>query len=233
MELLRLEDKLPELLQLIDIVYWPMVTTKQWMGDLDLAFVEGSISTPRELREIKEIRRRSKALVAFGDCAVTGCIPSIRNFMTQREAEKTVYPYPEWIESIGLRAVNEYVDVDVSLPGCPPHRNSILETVKAIILKRRPSLRQHPVCIECKLKDNSCLLTDEGQPCMGPVTCAGCGAICPTLNRVCEGCYGPMSASNAQSHAKILMESGLSKDDIRLRFRKYAGWTPEFQKQAE
>lgn len=233
MEFLRLEDELPELLELIDIAYWPMVTSKQWAADLDIALVEGSVSTPRELKEIKEIRQRSKALVAFGDCAITGCIPSIRNFMTQREAEKTVYKNPEWIESMELRGIAEYVDTDVSLPGCPPHRDGIVEVIKSAIIQKRPRIRQHAVCIKCKLKDNSCLLTDEGKPCMGPVTCAGCGVICPTLNRVCEGCYGPMSASNAQSFAEILTESTLSKDNVKLRFRKYAGSTQEFHKEAE
>jgi sulfhydrogenase subunit delta len=232
MEILRAEDTLPQLLELIEINYWPMVTTKDWEEDLDVAFVEGSVSTPREIREIKEIRERSKFLVALGDCAVAGCIPSIRNFMTQREAEKAVYPNPAWVESIGLRGISEYVDVDISLPGCPPHRNTILEAVKGAALKRRPYLRHHSVCVECKLKDNGCLLTEEKRPCMGPVTNAGCGAICPTLNRVCEGCYGPMSAPNAESMAQILVEAGLTEDDVRRKFRKYAGWTPEYRREA-
>jgi len=233
MEILRLEEELPRLLELIEIAYWPMVTTKEWEGDLDFAFVEGSVSTPRELREIKEIRERSKVVVAFGECAVTGCIPSIRNFMTQREAEKGVYAHPVWIDSIGLRGISEYVDVDVSVPGCPPHRNTVLEVFKGAVLGRAPNLRRHSVCMECKLKDNGCLLTDEGRPCMGPVINAGCGALCPSLGRVCEGCYGPMSAANASSHAQILMEAGLSEDDVKRKFRKYAGWTPEFRREAE
>jgi len=233
LEVLRLGDGLLQMLKLIDLVYWAMVATKEWEGDLDVAFVEGSVSTPREIRELKEIRERSEILVAFGECAVTGGIPSIRNFMTQREAEKKVYEHPAWIESVWVRGIDEYVDVDISLPGCPPHRKTILEVVKGIVLGRKPHLRRHSVCVECKLKDYGCLLTDEGRPCMGPVTNAGCGAICPSLNRVCEGCYGPMSAPNPRSHAQILRETGLSEEDVRRRFRKYAGWTPEFRREAE
>ena len=233
MELLRLEEELPKLLKLIDISYWPMVTSKSWVGNLDAAFVEGSVSTPRELRELKEIRGRSKILVAFGDCATTGCVPSIRNFTTQREAEKRVYEHPEWVESIGVRGLSEYVDVDISLSGCPPHRNTILEVVKGAVIQKRPHLRHHTVCIECKLGDNGCLLTDDGRPCMGPVTHAGCGAICPQDDRECEGCFGPMSAANAQSHAEILLKLGLSRDDVRRKFRKYAGWTAQFMEEAK
>lgn len=233
MEILRLEEEFPRLLELIDIAYWPMVTTRGWEGDLDVAFVEGSVSTPRELREIKEIRERSKVVVALGECALTGCIPSIRNFMLQREAEKRVYDHPLWIESIAVRGLDVYIEVDIHLPGCPPHRNTILEVIKGAALGRDPYLRRHSVCIECKLKDNGCLLTDEERPCMGPLINAGCGAICPSLNRVCEGCYGPMSATNASSHAQILKEIGLSEADIRRKFRKYAGWTPDFRREAE
>lgn len=233
MEILRAEDVFPELLELLDIEYWPMVTSREWEEDLDVALIEGSVSTPREIRELKEIRTRSKILVAFGDCAATGCIPSIRNFMTQGEAEKSVYENSQWLESIGLRELSEYVDIDVSLPGCPPHRRTILEVVKGVALGRKPYLRHHAVCVECKLEDNGCLLTEESRPCMGPVTNAGCGAICPVHNRVCEGCYGPMSAANAESYAQILREIGLSDDDVRRRFRKYAGWSSEFRKEAE
>lgn len=232
MEIIRAEDALPQLLEHIEISYWPMVTTKEWEDDLDVAFVEGSVSTPREIRELKEIRERANVLIAFGDCAITGCIPSIRNFMTQKEAEKAVYPRPDWIESIELRSISEYVDVDISLPGCPPHRNTILEVIKGAALGRTPYLRHHSVCVECKLKDIGCLLTEEKRPCMGPVTNAGCGAICPSYNRVCEGCYGPMSAPNAESMAQILLETGLTEEDVKRKFRKYAGWTPEFRKEA-
>lgn len=231
MEILRLEDELPQLLGMIEIAYWPMVTSKGWKGDLDIAFVEGSVSTSREIKEIKEIRKRSRRLVAFGECAITGCIPSIRNFMTQREAEETVYEHTDWIESIKLIGISEYVRVDISLLGCPPHRNTILEVIKAAALQRKPHLKHHSVCVECKLKDNNCLLTTEKRPCMGPVTNAGCGAICPSLDRECEGCYGPMSAANASSQSQILAEIGLSIDDVKRKFRKYAGTTEEYRKE--
>lgn len=233
MEILRLEDELPQMLEMIEIEYWPMVTSKRWELDLDIAFVEGSVSTPREIKEIKKIRSRASSLVAFGECAVTGCIPSIRSFMTQRDAEEGVYEHPDWIESIKPNGIFEYVRVDVSLPGCPPHRNTILEVVKSAALRRRPHLRHHSVCIECKLRDNSCLLTGEKRPCMGPVTHAGCGAICPSLNRECEGCYGPMNAANPSSHSQILAEIGLSWDDVKRKFRKYAGATAEYRTEAE
>lgn len=233
MELLRLEEEFLTLLQFLDVEYWAMVSSKEFKDKLDVSFVEGSISTPWEVEEIKNIRERSKLLVALGDCAVTGCLPSIRNWIDQNEAEKAVYEHPEWIESVRLLSISEHVPVDILLPGCPPHRRTFLEVVKAALMEVNPQLRGHSVCVECKLNDNACLLTAEGLPCMGPVTKAGCGAICPSLNRICENCYGAMSDSNARSLAQIFEEEGLSKDDIIRKFRKYAGMTSELKEEAE
>jgi coenzyme F420-reducing hydrogenase gamma subunit len=232
LEFLHLEESFIKLLDLFDISYWVMVKRHNSEGPWDISLVEGGISTPEEIREIKEIRKKSKIVVAFGDCAITGCIPSIRNWMPQMEAETKTYPDTSMIHSTKILGIGEYVRVDMNLRGCPPHRDTILEILKAILLNTRPRLRQHPVCVECKLKDNECLITSKKIPCMGPVISAGCGAICPSLHRPCEGCYGPMSNPNPESLAAIFRELGLSEDAITRRFRKYAGMTPEFRQEA-
>lgn len=238
MEFLRLEEEMPFVLENVDIKYFVMAKRENLEGPYDLSFVEGSVSTPRELEELREIRSQSKILVAFGDCACHGCVPSILNWVPADVAANTVYEDFQAIHSKKesyrkICPLNEYVKVDIQQRGCPPHKNTILEVLRSTALGIPPFLRRHPVCVECKLKENTCILTFEKRACMGPVTAAGCGAICPTVNRECEGCYGPMSDANAQSLAQKFSEIGLTKDDVTRKFRKYAGITPAFVKEAE
>jgi len=232
LELLHLEDVFLKLLDLFDINYWVMVKRENEEKEWDIGLVEGGISTPEEIAEIKEIRKKTKFLVAFGDCAIGGCIPSIRNWMPQMEAENLVYTDTSTIHSTKVLGIGEYVKVDAVLKGCPPHRENIVELLKSVLLKIQPRLRQHPVCVECKFKDNLCLITSKKMACMGPVTSAGCGALCPSLGRVCEGCFGPMSNPNASALADIFRDIGLSEKDIKRKFRKYAGMSPDFRKEA-
>jgi len=238
MEFLRLEEEMPFVLEIADIRYFVMAKRENLEGPYDLTFVEGSVSTPRELEELKELRSRSKTLVAFGDCACHGCVPSILNWLPPDVAANTVYPNFEAIHSKKesyrkICPLGEFVTVDIYQRGCPPHKNTILEVLRSATLGIAPFLRRHPVCVECKLRENVCILTFEKRPCMGPVTAAGCGAICPTVNRECEGCYGPMSNANAQSLAQKFSEIGLPKDHVTRKFRKYAGITSAFAKEAD
>jgi len=232
LEFLHLEDIFLELLELFDISYWVMVKRDNDEKGWDISLVEGGISTPEEIEEIKQIRKKTKFLVAFGDCAISGCIPSIRNWIPQMESESQVYTDITNIHSIKVLGIGEYVKVDAVLKGCPPHRDTIVELLKSALLKIRPRLRQHPVCVECKFRDNACLITSKKMACMGPVISAGCGAICPSLGRECEGCFGPMSNPNAAALASIFRDIGLSEKNIKRKFRKYAGMSPEFQVEA-
>lgn len=237
MEFLRLEEEFIDLLEMVDIEYFVMAKRENSPGPYDLTFIEGSVSTPRELEELREFRSQSKTLVAFGDCACTGCIPSILNWVppivSSRVYEDFTAIHSKKESFQKIMPLSEFVEVDVHLRGCPPHKDTILEVLKAALLGVRPWLRRHPVCVECKLKENICLLTSECRPCMGPVTAAGCGAICPSAGRICEGCYGPMSDANAESLARTFMEEcGLSKEEVIRKFRKYAGTTPAFLKEA-
>lgn len=232
MEILRLEDELPSILEVVDITYFMMAKRHYSSGPYDVSFVEGSVSTPREIEEIKNVRSNSKIVVALGDCAVYGCVPSIKNWFPERFVEERVYENTSEILSIKIRGIDEYVHVDLYLGGCPPHRAMFLETVRTLLMNIRPNLRRHAVCMECKFRENECLLTSGKRPCMGPVTLAGCGAICPSFNRDCEGCYGPMSDANATSLAEEFKAIGLSSDEILRKFRKYAGTSPKFAKEA-
>lgn len=232
MELLRLEDELLQIAERIDVAYFMMAQSSVDLGPYDLCLVEGSVSTPRELEELKKIRAASRVLVAFGDCAVAGCIPSIRNWISQHKAESSVYENTTPIVSFRLQGIGEYVPVDMVLPGCPPHKDLILAWITSALQGIRPDLKYHPVCVECKLRENVCILRSLGKPCMGPVTRAGCGAICPSYGRECEGCYGPMSDANAEQLARLFRKNGMSDDDAVRKFRKYAGMTDEFRTEA-
>ena len=229
MEFLRLEDELLDLTKKIEFVYFMMAQNRDEFERYDLCFVEGSVSTPRELQEIKMIRAQTKTLIAFGDCAITGCVPSIRNWLSQSDVEKVVYKDITPIRSFRLAGIEEYVPVDLKLSGCPPHKDMILEAIGSSLLGIRPDLRMHSVCMECKLKENVCILTSLSKLCMGPVTRAGCGAICPTYGRECEGCYGPMSDANPFPLASEFRRLGITADDLVRKFRKYAGTSKEFR----
>jgi sulfhydrogenase subunit delta len=237
MELLRLEEEMPFLLEVLDVRHFVMAKRENLEGPYDISFVEGSISTPRELEELREIRKQSRIVVAFGDCACHGCVPSILNWVPPDAASKIVYEDYEAIHSKKesyrrIHPLDEYVPVNVHLRGCPPHKDTILEVIRSAMLGAKPFLRQHPVCVECKLRENVCILTSERKPCMGPVTAAGCGAICPGAGRECEGCYGPMSDANSSSLAQLFLKMGLSRDDVTRKFRKYAGGAPAFVQEA-
>lgn len=237
MELLRLEEEMPFLLEIAEMRHFVMAKRKNLEGPYDVSFVEGSISTPRELEELREIRKQSKIVVAFGDCACHGCIPSILNWMPPDKASNTVYENYEAIHSKKesyrrIHPLDEYVPLDVHLKGCPPHKDTILEVIRGATLEAKPFLRRHPVCVECKLKENICLLTSEKKACMGPVTAAGCGAICPSAGRECEGCYGPMSDANSSSLAQVFMKMGLNREEVTRKFRKYAGNAQLFAQEA-
>jgi len=237
MELLRLEEELLFLLNIAEIRYFVMAKRENLGGPYDVSFVEGSVSTPRELEELRELRKQSKILVAFGDCACHGCVPSILNWVPPETASGIVYEDYESIHSKKesyqkICPLDEFVPVDIHLRGCPPHKDMILEVFRSTALGAKPFLRRYPVCVECKLRENVCILTFEKKACMGPVTAAGCGAICPTAGRECEGCYGPMSDANSSSLAQQLMKIGLTRDDVTRKFRKYAGISQAFASEA-
>jgi len=232
MELLRVFDESEVLLDRVDVAYFKMAASECSDGPYDISLVEGSVSTPREIGELKHIRKASTTVVALGDCAIAGCIPSIRHWMSQREAEEKVYRDVSVIDSLRLRGIEEYIKVDRQIPGCPPDK----EMIAGYLVKRLQNMnvyhRPHAVCVECKLAENTCLLTSLKQPCMGPATRAGCGAICPSGGRVCEGCYGPSNDTNPRHLAEAFRECGLDDEAIVRKFRKYAGLTEELSREA-
>jgi len=236
LSLLNLENYLLDILGAVEIPYFVMAQRTNLAGPYDIAFVEGSINTPRELEELKQIRKQSTKIIAFGTCANTGNVQSIKNFIgTQREMEERAgYTHFEDILSFPVKGIEHYIKVDGRILGCAPDLGEILEFLRCALLGINPAFLPHPVCNECKLKENVCLLLSKKQPCMGPVSAGGCGALCPSLNRQCEGCRGPAKDCNPAALARIFQyQLGLSREDIVRKFQKYAGETPEFRKGVE
>lgn len=233
MQILNLEPVLLDILGAVEVYNFVMAKRENLPGPYDVGLVEGAITTGEEIQKLKKARRDCEVLVAFGACACTGGLPSAKNWEAQWEVERRVYPDPSLIESTKAFGIDQYVHVDAYLKGCPVNRDEMVELIKSVLLGIKPRLRTHSVCMECKLKETPCLFVNQGKACMGPVTSAGCGALCPSFGFPCEGCRGPSNDANTPSLAKVFLERGLSREEVVLKFRKFAGETPAFKRGVE
>lgn len=192
LSLLDCEDALLQLAEQIEIAYFMEATKKKLAGPYDLSLVEGSISTEAEIARIRMVREQSRYLVTIGACATQGGIQALKNFQPIDSYLKLVYPKPEYIATLGTSVgIAEYIKVDFELRGCPINKYQLLEVCQSFLLNKKPNIPSVSVCTECKAKGNTCILVAQGTPCLGPVTHAGCGALCPSYNRGCYGCFGP------------------------------------------
>lgn len=215
-QFLNLEDELLDILGLVEVPYFVMAKRVNLKGKYDVGLVDGSVSTPEEIEKIKEVRKNTKTLVAFGACACYGGIPSLKNFRPQREIEKEVYGGGDAITSIKICGIDEYVPVDYYLSGCPIEKSEIVELLTSVLLGKTPYFPSYSVCMECKMKENECLLLN-GELCMGPVTKAGCRGLCPSFGKYCAGCRGAMSDPNAESFIEKTIEIGFGKEEMIRR----------------
>jgi len=232
LSLLDLEDELLDIAGEVDIAYFREATSKESTGPFDLAFADGSITTAHDLQRIREIRQRARHLVSLGACATAGGIQALRNFADVGAYRSLVYPKPEYIDTLAhSTAFADHVPVDFELRGCPINKRQLLEVISAFLAGRRPAVSSHSVCVECKLRGNVCVMV-TGTPCLGPVTHAGCGALCPTSLRGCYGCYGPMETPNTASLARALRAAGVSETDLLRVFRTFNANAPAFREES-
>jgi sulfhydrogenase subunit delta len=153
-----------------------------------------------QIDKIREVREQSRVLIAIGACATSGGIQALRNFADVDGFTRAVYATPDYITTLAQSTpMSAHVAVDLELRGCPIDKHQLLEVIAAHLGGRRPRVRSHSVCIECKLRGNTCVMVSDGIPCLGPVTHAGCGAICPAYGRGCYGCFGPQDSPNPAS----------------------------------
>lgn len=224
LQVVNLEERLLDLLGQVDVVTWREGSSAA-SDEYDIAFVEGSIVRASDEARLKAIRERAKVLVALGACAATGCLNTLVNFRPVDAARQEVYgaAAPQ-IEANGARPLKDVVPVDVSVYGCPIDRNDFLRIVKALLVGKKPENPTYPICVECKLNGTQCRF-EKGGFCLGPITRAGCGAVCPTYNADCSACRGLVDDPNAQAETEVLRKYGLSLDDILKRYRLFLGST--------
>ena len=233
LSLLDLEDELLTLTSEVEVAYFLEAATNPKGGPYDVSLVEGSIATPEDGKRINQIRRRSRHLVAIGACATAGGIQSLRNFGDLQGFASGVYPRPQQLKVLATSTpISEHVHVDFELQGCPVDRKQLLEVVVALLHKRRAAVHTHSVCIECKLRGNECVVVARGMPCMGPITQAGCGAICPAYGRGCYGCFGPSETFNAQSLIDRWKHLGDRRLDVVQRLRNVNAWAPKMREES-
>lgn len=231
--LLDCEDELLTIAGRVDVAYFPEASRAQGKGPYDLSLVEGSISTASDLERIRQVRRASKRLVTIGACATAGGIQALRNFADVKEFVSIVYAKPDYIATLASStAIADHVPVDFELRGCPINKQQLLEVISAFLAGRPPTVPSHSVCIECKIRGTPCVMV-IGTPCLGPVTHAGCGAICPAYNRGCYGCYGPMETTNTASLAAWWQRLGASDAAITRVFRTFNAAAPPFRRESE
>jgi sulfhydrogenase subunit delta len=191
-------------------------------GPYDVSLVEGSITTAADERRIREIREQSKILVTIGACATAGGVQALRNFADVDEFASVVYAKPEYIETLTTSTpASAHVKVDYQLQGCPIDRGQLLDTLAALLVGRKPRLPAKTVCTECKLRGVTCVVVAEGIPCLGPVTHAGCGALCPSFHRGCYGCFGPAATPNTAALIPVLRRDGMSEGGVDRVFSTF------------
>lgn len=222
LSLLDFEQELLDLPGHIEVAYFLEASKGGVGGPYELSLVEGSITTPDDLKRIQEVRRQSRHLVTIGACATSGGIQALRNFADTDEFVSAVYAEPGYISTLAdSTPISAHVPVDFELQGCPVDRHQLLEVISAFINERRPAIQSDSVCVECKRAGNTCVMVAHGTPCLGPVTQAGCGALCPSYDRGCFGCFGPMESPNAPSLSGRLGELGMEDIDIVRVYRTF------------
>jgi coenzyme F420-reducing hydrogenase gamma subunit len=231
--ILDCEDELLQLAQAVQIASFTEMTSAVIEGPYDVSLVEGSITTPDDADRILAVRAASGLLVTIGACATAGGIQALRNYANVGEYTSTVYAHPQYISTLAESSpISSYVQVDFELRGCPINRLQLIEVVTALLAGRRPVIPGYSVCEECKTVGNLCVLVAHGTPCLGPVTRAGCGALCPAVNRGCYGCFGPANTTNTGSLSKRLADLGLSERGVSRMFRTFNSAATEFSKES-
>lgn len=230
LSLLNLEDELLGVAERFDIVEFPEATSVRSAGPYDVLLVEGSVSAPEQAAEIVELRRVAKTLVTIGACANTGGIQALRNWSDHEVFRNAVYAHPEYVDSLATATpVSDHVKVDFSLSGCPINPLQLRELLAATAVGRRPQIPEESVCLECKRRGAVCVMVASGIACLGPVTQAGCGALCPAFARGCYGCFGPREQANAASIARTFAAGTEDPADVARLFAGFTAWSPTFR----
>lgn len=222
--IIHTEDEILNLFGSVDIQSFVMASSNPIEGELDVAFVEGSVSTEEEKEHIHEIRKRAKILVAMGNCAVAGGPQAMyAGDDNYQKRLQNIYGNVKFVtDPLEAKPIDAYVDVDYYLPGCPIDQKQAFALISRLIHGASPEPNPHPVCHECKLNENHCLLLDK-KFCLGPLVTAGCDSVCPSHGLGCVGCWGPLEDGNFRQHFKLLESFGISREEVTRKIRNYGG----------
>ena len=233
LSLLDLEDELLAVAGAVEIAEFPEATRASVAGPYDLSLVEGSITTPHDAARIRDVRSASKVLVSIGACATAGGIQALRNYAHIDDFIGAVYASPEFISTLATSTpISAHVPVDFELHGCPVNKRQLLEVVTALLHGRKPGIPATSVCTECKRRGLVCVSVVHGTPCLGPVTHAGCGALCPAYDRGCFGCFGPMETPNAGALVPLLHRLGMTDGAVERVFATFNADADAFREAA-
>jgi len=234
LSLLDAEDELLAVAGAVEIAYFPEASRNMQKGPYDIGLVEGSITTHHDAQRIQQIRRQCGILVTIGACATSGGIQALRNWSDAAEFVRVVYANPDFIQTLQLSTpIAEHVPVDLELRGCPINKMHLVEVISAHLAGRAPNIPTYSVCLECKRRATVCVAVAHGIPCMGPVTQAGCGALCPSFSRGCYGCFGPMESPNTAALSNQFRMLGKSDPEIARTFRSFSAWAWQFRQASE
>jgi sulfhydrogenase subunit delta len=231
LSLLDCEDELLAVAGEVEIANFLEASRAVEKGPYDLTLVEGSITTSHDAERIQRVRKQSRFLVTIGACATAGGIQALRNFKDVREFTAAVYATPEYVSTLEASTpISQHVRVDYELRGCPISKQQLLEVLGAFLRGRRPNIPSYAVCLECKRRGTVCVRAAHGTPCLGPVTQAGCGAICPSYQRGCYGCFGPSEAPNTASLGAWWEERlAQSRPELVRAFRSFNAYAAPFR----
>lgn len=219
-----------EIADRVEVVHFLEATSRVEPGPYDIGLVEGSISTPHDAERIREVRAQCRFLVTIGACATSGGIQALRNWGRLDDFIGAVYASRPYIESLATStAIADHVPVDFELRGCPIDTGQLVDLITALLLGRVPHVPAQSVCVECKARGTVCVAVAKGIPCLGPVTQAGCHAICPAHDRECFGCYGPAEAANLVSLTGFYERRGTPRQSLLRLVRGINGYAPAFR----
>ena len=234
LSLLDCEDELLAVAGAVEIANFPEASRAVHPGPYDVTLVEGSITTEHDAARIRAVRDETAVLITIGACATSGGIQALRNFADVGEMVRAVYARPDFISTLATSTpISAHVKVDYELRGCPIDKAQLLELVSALLAGRRPVLPAHSVCVECKLNGTVCVMVAQGAPCLGPVTHAGCGALCPSYDRGCYGCYGPMETPNMRSMSRWLAGLGMDERALQRVYRTFNADAEAFREESK
>ncbi len=234
LQLLDAQGRLLEITDRVAIDHFPEAQSRSLAGPYDIGLVEGSISAPGDIERIREIRAACRFLVTIGACATSGGIQALRNWGTIDDFLSAVYATPQYIATLATSTpISDHVAVDFELRGCPIDTGQLLELITAVLVGRKPRVPTHSVCIECKARGTVCVAVARGIACLGPVTQAGCGALCPAYDRECFGCFGPAEQPNLVSLTGFYERHGADRRHLARLVRSFTAWDPTFRGESE